>query len=242
MGARRSLSSVPVEPVRRLTGFAPRVGPVTGAVGAVIYAISAFTAGSPLKPDASRQTVIDHFSDKRGAVLAGYLLAALGVALLVWFLGYLHKLVRNNEGAGGVLATITLASWVSLLVIVVAGAVPLIAVVWRGAKQVSPGLLGLAFDASNLSLYSISAPVAAVSVLAPIIVIWRSRCLTRWLVALGVVEIVVNGIEIAGIFERTGFNAGGYVGGTGPFLWVLWVALLSIAMVLRPEAAEGMAA
>jgi hypothetical protein len=229
---------VPHGPAQRLTGFAPRLGPLTGLLGAVIYTVSAFTAGTPLKPDASRQAVIVHFSDKRGAVLAGFLLADVGVALLLWFLGYLHKLVRNNEGAGGVLATITLAAWVSLLVIAVAGAVPVIAVVWRGAGQVSPGIVGLAFDVSNLSLYSLSATVAAVSVLAPIIVIWRSRCLTRWLVALGIVVIVVNGFEIAGVFVRTGFDAGGYAGGVGPFLWVLWVAVLSVAMVLRPEAAE----
>lgn len=222
-----------------MTGFAPRLGPATGLVGAVIYTVSAFTAGSPLKPDASRQAVIVHFGDKRDAVLTGFLLANVGVALLLWFLGYLHKLVRNNEGAGGVLATITLASWVSLLVIVVAGAVPLVAVVWRGVGQVSPGIVGLAFDAGNLSLYSMSAAAAAISVLAPIIVIWRSGCLTRWLVALGVIEIVVNGFEVAGVFVRTGFDAGGYAGGVGPFLWVLWVALLSVAMMLRPEAAES---
>jgi hypothetical protein len=224
-----------------LTGFAPRLGPATGLAGAIVYAVSAFIAGSPLKPDASQHAVIVHLENKRSAVLAGFLLASIGVALLLWFLGYLHKLVRNNEGAGGVLATITLASWVSLLVIVVAGAAPMIAVVWRGAGRVSPGIVGLAFDASNLSLYSVSAAAAALSVLAPIIVIWRSGCLTRWLVVLGAIEIVVNAIEIAGISVRTGFNAGGYVGGFGPFLWVIWVAALSVAMVMRPEAAEASA-
>jgi hypothetical protein len=38
-------------------------------VGALIFAVSAFTAGRPLRPDASTQAVIVHFNDKRTAVI-----------------------------------------------------------------------------------------------------------------------------------------------------------------------------
>ncbi len=90
-----------------------------------------------------------------------------------------------------------------------------------------------AFDINNLSLYALSATAVLVSVLAPMIVIWRWRALPRWLLVLGAAVIIANVVEIAGLFSRTGSNAAGYGDGVGPFLWVLWVAALSICLVMK---------
>jgi hypothetical protein len=219
-----------------------RLGAAAGAAGAVVYVASAFTAGSPLQPDAPVSKVVAHLSDKRGALLAGVLLAVIGVGLLLWFLSYLRIFLADIEGGRAPLAGVTMVSWVTLLVIVVAGATPLAAVVWRGAGGVNPQIARIAFDASNLSLYSLSAPAAALSVLAPILVIWRSRALPRWLVVLGSVEIVVNVAELAGLFARTGSNAAGYVWGIGPFVWVVWVAAVSVAILMKaPRHGAGLA-
>jgi hypothetical protein len=211
-----------------------RMGAASGAAGAAVYIVSAFTAGSPLKPDASASEIVAHLSDKRGALLAGVLLALIGVGLLLWFLSYLRAFLAQIEGGRAPLAGVTMASWVTLLVIVVAGATPLAAVIWRGAGGVNPQIAIFAFDASNLSLYSLSAPAAILSVLAPIVVIWRSGALPRWLVLLGSIEIVVNVVELAGLFARTGSNAAGYVWGIGPFIWIIWVAAVSVAMLVKP--------
>jgi hypothetical protein len=216
-----------------------RVGAASGAAGAVVYAVSAFTAGSPLKPDASTQRVVTHLTDKRDALLSGFLLAVVAVALLFWFVGYLRAFLAEAEGGQAPLASVTLASWVALLITATAGAVPLAVVVWEGAGRVDTGIVRLAFDASNLSLYALSATAAALSVLAPIVVIGRSGVLPRWLVVLGAVEIVVNVAELAGLFSRSGGNAAGYVFGVGPFLWVVWVAAVSVCMVVRTAGAES---
>jgi hypothetical protein len=219
-----------------------RSGAAAGAAGAVVYVASAFTAGSPLQPDAPVSKVVAHLSDKRGALLAGVLLAVIGVGLLLWFLSYLRIFLAEIEGGRTPLAGLTMASWVTLLVIVVAGATPLAAVVWRGAGGVNPQIARFAFDVSNLSLYSLSAPAAALSVLAPILVIWRSKALPRWLVVLGSVEIVVNVAELAGLFVRTGTDTAGYVWGIGPFVWVVWVAAVSVAMLVKaPRHGAGLA-
>jgi hypothetical protein len=210
-----------------------RLGAGAGAAGAVVYVASAFTAGSPLRPDASVSKIVAHLSDKRGALLAGVLLAVLGVGMLLWFLSYLRAFLAQLEGGRAPLAGVTMASWVTLLVIVVAGATPLAAVIWRGARGVNPQIASFAFDVSNLSLYSLSAPAAALSVLAPMVVIWRSGALSRWLVVLGAIEIVVNVAELAGLFVRTGSDAAGYVWGVGPFVWVVWVAAVSVTMLVK---------
>lgn len=105
--------------------------------------------------------------------------------------------------------------------------------------MVPPAIVRFAVEISNLSLYSLSAPVAAASVLAPAIVIWRSRALPRWLAWLGLIGVAGNIAELAGLFSSSGTNAAGYGAGVGPALWILWAAALSItALVARPRAAS----
>lgn len=215
-----------------------RAGAASGVAGALVYAVSAFTAGAPLKPDASLQNVVSHLSDQRSGVLVGVLLAVIAVALLVWFLGYFREFLAV-EGGSPALSNVTLVSWVALLLVAVGGTVPLAAVVWRGAGKVDPGIVQLAFDANNLSLYSMSAAAALLSVLVPVIVIWRSGALPRWLALLGAIEIAANIVELTGLFTRTGANAAGYADGIGPFVWVVWVAAVSIAMVTRSPECVG---
>jgi hypothetical protein len=41
-----------------------------------------------------------------------------------------------------------------------------------------------------------------------------------------------------GLFSRSGFNAGGYVGGFGPFVGVVWVAAVSISMLMKTLTAQ----
>jgi len=219
-----------------------RVGAGAGFVGAVLYAVSVFVAGAPLKPDDSIAKVVAHLVDKRTAILFGSLLALLAVACLVWFLGYLRAFLAETEGDHAPLATVTLAAWIALLVIVVAGSAPLTALIWRGAGVADVKTVQVAFDISNLSFYAVSATAALLSVLAPTIVIWRWRALPGWLIILGAVEIVANIVELAGLFSRTGLNAAGYGAGVGPFLWVLWVAALSVTLFIRqaPTAPVGL--
>ncbi len=153
-------------------------------------------------------------------------------------LGYLRAFLAEAEGDGGPLATVTAVAWVALLVIAIGGGVSEAVIIWHGTSGIAPNIVGLAFDASNLSLYSLSAGAALLSVLAPIIVIWRTGVLPQWLVALGALEITVNVIELAGLFTRTGLNAGGYVGDIDPFVWVVWVGAMSISMLMKAPTSQ----
>ena len=219
-----------------------RAGAGAGLVGAVLYVVSAFVAGSPPKPDDSTATIVAHLQDKRDALLIGSVLALVGLALFLWFLGYLRSLLAEAEASigepGAPLATITLTSFVVLFAVISGGGAALNVVVWRGAGSFDPTLVRLAFDAQTLSLYAITATVALLSVLAPTVVIARTGVLPRWLVILGAAEIAVNVVELAGFFSRSGWNTGGFVAGLGPLVWVVWVAAVSICMMRRkPEVA-----
>jgi hypothetical protein len=215
-----------------------RAGAGAGVAGAVVYLVGAFIGGAPLKPDDSIDKVVAHLHAHRSGLLAGMALTLVGLALFLWFLGYLRAMLSGVEGEGAPLATVTVGSWISLFVLIGAAGVPLNVVVWRGADQIDPTLVRLAFDAQNLSLYAVTATVALVSVLAPCVVIWRTGIVPRWLVALGAIVIAVSLVEIAGLPSRTGWNAAGYAFGLGPIVWVIWVAALSITMMLRAPAPE----
>ena len=216
-----------------------RAGALAGVAGAAVYVVSAFVPGTAPKPDDPVNDVVAHFVDKRGALLAASVLGTLAVGLLLWFVGYLRKAIEEADGPGSPMATVTVASWVALLVIASIGAAFQTAIIWRGADTFDPKLVQASFDIANLSLYSLSAGAALLSVLAPTLVIWRTRMLPRWIVAVGALEIVVNIVELAGIASRRGANAAGYAAGVGPLVWVVWAGALSVLLYrARPAAAS----
>ena len=219
---------------------ANRAGAAAGLVGAVLYIVGAFVAGSPPAPDASTVSIVTYMQEHREALLWGMVLTYTGLALFLWFAGYLHARLAAAEAAladsGAPLATVTLLAFVVLFGLAGAGGIAFNLMVWRGAGSIDPNLVRLAFDAQNLSLYAITSTVALLSVLAPIIVIARTGILPKWLVVLGALEIAVNIVEIAGFFSRSGWNAGGYAAGIGPLVWVVWLGAVSITMLIRTPA------
>ena len=213
------------------------VGPIAGLLGLACYTAGSLAAALPI-PTSTTHAMISHLATDRSTVLTGLALTFLALPFLLMFLGYLWDLLAQAEGHSRILARLSAGSWLTLFVIIAAGMIPVSAVAWQGASVVPPAIVRFAVEISNLSLYSLSSPVAAASVLAPAIVIWRSRALPRWLAWLGLIEVVGNIAEIAGLFSTSGTDAAGYGAGVGPALWILWAAALSItALAAGPRAA-----
>jgi hypothetical protein len=130
------------------------------------------------------------------------------------------------------------AAWVVLTTTVLVGTLPAVALVWQGTPSVDPELVRLAYDMEILATYAVSATAAAVSIGVPSVVIWRSCVLPRWLALLGAAEVIVNAVELAGLFFRHGALAGGYADGIGALLWALWVAVASVCVARLPRRAN----
>jgi len=202
-----------------------RAGPAAGLAGLVLFAAGSLLAGLP-GPNARVATVITRLTADRGSVLAGILLMFLALPGLLVFLGYLRNLLARAEGPPAVLAATAAAAWLLLFAVIGIGLLPLAAVAWRGTAGLPPAVVRLCADMATLSLYALSAPAAAVSVLAPSAVIWRTRVLPRWLALFGLAEVVVNVVELAGLMAAKGTDAAGYAAGIGPLLWTLWAVAL----------------
>jgi hypothetical protein len=210
-----------------------RIPALAGLAGAVVYVVGVLLPGTMPKPDATGSSIATFFVDKRGVLLTGFALQVIAVGLLLWFVGQLYQLLVGSSPAQRALATTMLAAFVATIAIVAAGIVPSIALIWGPAGRPGPELAGFAYAIMTISTYAATSTVAAVSILAASLIIWRTQVLPRWLCILGAVEIALNAVELIGLSSRHGILAGGYLAGIGPFVYILWFAAASISMAAR---------
>jgi hypothetical protein len=62
----------------------------------------------------------------------------------------------------------------------------------------------------------------------------------RWIAGLGALVIAVGVVELVGLFSKTGSNAAGYAWGIGDVFLVIWIVVVSIAMMTRTPRAMAM--
>lgn len=84
------------------------LAPLTG-VAFIAVAIASFSvAGEPPDADDPVREIVDHYVDNKDSVTIGAALAGVAAMLLVFFGGYLRKVLRAAEGEGGVLSAVAL--------------------------------------------------------------------------------------------------------------------------------------
>jgi hypothetical protein len=211
---------------------------LTGLAGVLVYVVAQSVAGLTPAPDADLGEAMERLLVDRAQILAGAALGVVAAALLVAFAVRLRHAMDDAEGGRSSLGTLTLVGWSLLLAIVVLGQLPLLAVVWRDGGDgtgTMQDVQRLAIDLNSLATYALSAPFAALSILGPTVVAWRTGFLPRWLLAVGAVELALNAVELAGIGSTAGWNAAGYAFGLGPVVWLVWVAGASIVLYRRSE-------
>ncbi len=92
------------------------LAPLTGVLFVVLVVIGFVIAGEP--PDAGdpAQEIIDHYTDNKDSVIIGAALGGLAAMFLVFFGGYLRKVLRAAEGEGGVLSAVAFAGTIIVAV------------------------------------------------------------------------------------------------------------------------------
>ncbi len=204
-----------------------------GLIGVVLFVAGSVVAGSAPRPDASSAAVTAFLVEHRSALLFGTVLIVLSVPFFGCFAGLLAGMLRDAEGGRAPLAVAATIGWVLLLAIAAIGVLAQAALTWRGADQADASMVRFVYDMASLSLYVVSATAVALSVGATSYVVFRTGLVARWIAIVGLAEIIVNVVELSGLANRTGANAGGYVAGVGPALWAVWVVALAIAVIRR---------
>ena len=235
-----------IDSITTAEGFtdAPRGAPDTGAPSSTelfsawagLIAVGLFVAGSLLagsapRPDATTGEVTTFLAQQRSTLLAGAVLILLSVPFFGCFVGLLAGRLRDAEGGRAPLAGAATVGWTLVLAIASVGILAQTALTWRGADQADPSMVRFVYDVSSLSVYAVSATAVALSVGATSFVVFRTRLVPAWIAVLGLVEIVLNVVELGGLASRDGLDAGGFGAGVGPLLWAVWVAALAIALI-----------
>jgi len=202
-----------------------RFAAASGWIAIAVYALAALCGGLPPMPDAPADAVARTLAEDRSRLLWQALLVALAIPLLVVFFAWLRGTLGRVEGGDAPLSRAGFAGFLLLMATFLAGQVPLVALVWRGAETYPLALVQFAYDASVFALYPLTATLSLLSVLAPSAVAWRAGLLPSWLYVVIGALVAANLGELAGLHFATGFLAAGAGPGlVAPPAWALWVA------------------
>jgi hypothetical protein len=82
--------------------------PLTGVLFIALLIIGFAVGGDPPDADSAPDEIVDWYVDNKDSVELSSFLAAIGGAVLIFFVGYLRKVLRAAEGEGGMLSILTL--------------------------------------------------------------------------------------------------------------------------------------
>jgi hypothetical protein len=194
--------------------------PLTGIAFIVVAIVGFAIGGEPPDADSPAQEIVDHYVDNEGSVMAGAVLGGIAASLLIFFAGYLRKVLSAAEGPGGVLSAVAL---VGAVILAVGAALD---------ATLSFALAETADDIEPASVQTLQAlwdndfmPFAIgnqVFLLASGLSVVRHGALPKWL---GWVAIVLGVIAVTPI----GFAA--FIGGA------IWIAIVSVILSLRLRSA-----
>lgn len=174
--------------------------------------------------DAETDDVINGLARRRAPILAGSLLGITGSALLLWPLAAVATAAAAQGDGWASLGLLSIVVWTVAFGFLSLGAIIPAGLVWRDPSTMVPSTVHALLDASHLAVWSLSAPVAIVAVVATTAVGAQAGFFGPWVIVAAGAKVVTALVEIAGTGRRTGWNAGGWAGGTSGYATVAWFA------------------
>jgi hypothetical protein len=188
------------------------LAPLTGVAFVVVLIIGFLVSGEPPDVKNPAQEIVDHYVDNKDSVQIGVGLELIAAALLLFFAGYLRKVLRATPGEGGMLPAVALAG----ATVMAAGAAldgTISFVLAESAGDIEPAAVQ-ALQAIWDNDWPPIALGAAVLLLASGLSIALYGALPRWL---GWVAILLGVIGLTPI---------GFVSFLGGGIWILIVSVL----------------
>jgi hypothetical protein len=85
------------------------LGPLTGVAFVVLVIISFIIVGEPPNADDPTEEIVNHYLDNKDSIQIGSFLGVIAGTLLVFFFGYVRKVLHAAEGDGGMLSLVAFA-------------------------------------------------------------------------------------------------------------------------------------
>jgi len=200
---------------------------IVGVIGLVGFVAGSMAVRPPAVDLPAEQAVAD-LVRRRPQVLAGSLGSVAGAGLLLWPLCAVAT--STGPDVWRSLALVSIATWVFGFGFLAVGSMLHVAVVWRTEQGPTRDSARVLLDLSHLAIWSISAPIGALSVVATTVVGVQAELLGPLVVIAALAKVVTAAIEVAGIGRQQGWNAGGWAYGSSGYATVAWFALVLVAL------------
>lgn len=195
--------------------------PLTG-VAFIVVAIASFAiAGEPVEAKDGAQKVVDHYVDNKDSIQIGSAGATLASVLLVFFFGYLRKVLHAAEGENGMLSVVALVG-----AGIAATGIAIDSTIMFALADAGDDIDPVAAQALQAFWDNDFLPIA----LGTSVVLWatglsivRHGALPKWL---GWIAIVLGVLSVTPV---------GFVSFIGLAIWIL---IVSVMLTLRARAAQ----
>jgi Domain of unknown function (DUF4386) len=223
-----------------------RIGALSGLAYFVLAVLSGFIYPQQPRVDAAPAKTLAWVHDHHVALQAGMIFDFFAAGALLWFAGYLYRVLRNVEGDTATLAPIVLASGIGVSITTAIAALPTVLLAFMDAQQggLNDPSLVRALGDLNTIFFSATSVMTAVFLAALGWAMLRAELAMRWLGSIALVVAIFNCIAVwIGVTFSSYHGHAWLIIGWGAYVGFLVVMLiLSASMLRRPRVSASMPA
>ena len=225
-----------------------RIGALSGLAFFVLAVLSGFIYPQQPRVDAAPAKTLAWVHDHHVALQAGMIFDFFAAGVLLWFAGYLYRVLRRAEGDVASLAPVVLASGIGVSVTTAMAALPTVLLAFMEAQRGGlddPSLVHALGDLNTI-FFSVTSVMTAVFLAALGWAMLRAELATAWLGWLALLVAIFNCIAVwIGVTFSSYHGHAWLIIGWGAYVGFLVVMLLTSVALLRqsrPAAAAAAAA
>jgi hypothetical protein len=213
-----------------------RLGALSGLAFVALAVLSGFIYPQQPRVDSSPATTLAWVTDHRVALQAGMICDFFAAAVLLWFVGYLHRVLRRVDDTAETLAPIVFGAGLGVAITTALAALPTALLAFMVAQPgglSDPTLVRMLGDLNTI-FFSVTSVMTAVFLLGLGLAMLGRAIAARWLGWLSLVVAAFNGLAVwIGVTFSSYHGKGWMVVGWGAYIGFLVVVLLVSASLLR---------
>jgi len=213
-----------------------RIGALSGLAFVVLAVLSGFIYPQQPRVDATPAATLAWVHDHRTALQAGMIFDFFAAGVLVWFAGYLHRVLSRAEDGVESLAPIVLGSGIAVAVTTALAALPTTVMAFMEAQPGGLTDLSLVRMLGDLNtiFFSATSVMTAVFLGALGLAMVRGEVARPWIGWLSLVVAAFNALAVwIGVTFSSYHGKGWLVVGWGAYVGFIVVMLVTSASLLR---------
>jgi hypothetical protein len=213
-----------------------RIGELSGLAFVVLAVLSGFIYPQQPRVDATPAATLAWVHDHRVALQAGMIFDFFAAGVLVWFCGYLQRLLSRARGGAEPLAPIVLGAGIAVAVTTALAALPTTVLAFMDAQRGGITDLSLVRMLGDLNtiFFSATSVMTAVFLGALGLAMVRGEVARPWIGWLSLVVAAFNALAVwIGVTFSSYHGKGWMVVGWGAYVGFLAVVLVASASLLR---------